>query len=143
MKFDELKLMVAIHNAGAGWGDLPTSEKRFDFSRRVAEEYATITGDVFFPFTIDDVVSVMLRLRKRTSNRKKAEVALRHGWSCFWSGRGKGPCTDEAEVGHLVPNSQGGELSTDNCVIECLGHNRQRGAMTIEQYIQSDRILVP
>lgn len=66
----------------------------------------------------------------------KAKVALEHGTRCFWVGRNVGACSDEAEVGHIVPRCQDGPLTVENCMIECRAHNNERKERTIEQYLQ-------
>jgi hypothetical protein len=141
MTFDELVLLTAIRRAGGNWGDLLLDAERVAFARKVADSYTLITQDVRFPFSVDDVIRLKTLLRKGKNNRVKADIALAHGYRCFWHGRGKGPCTNEAEAGHLVPRCQGGELTVENAMIECRGHNNQRRDMTIEEYLQSGMTL--
>lgn len=139
MTFEELRLLTAIRKLGGTWGDMPTDAMRREFAIQVASQHAMMTGDVRFPWSIDDVIRLSLNLRKQVDTRTKADIAIQHGCRCFWDGRGKGPCTDEAEAGHLVPRSRGGELTVANAVIECRGHNNQRSDMTIEEYLLSEK----
>lgn len=87
---------------------------------------------------IDDVIAIANAIRKNMDTRAKIEVAKIHGTRCFFEGRGKGPCCDIAEVGHLVPSCHGGHLSIENCMIECRNHNNQRRERTIEEYLRSE-----
>lgn len=138
MTFEELQLCMAIHRAGRG-SDTPTKQaQRLALASRVLIEWLSMTGDTKFPFSIDDIVHFATAMRKNKDTRTKVNVALSHGTRCFWESRNKGPCCTNAECGHLVPNSKGGPLSVQNCVIECRAHNNQRRAMTIEEYIRSD-----
>lgn len=141
MTFDELRLLTAIRMLGGTWGDMPTDQMRREFASQVAAQHAAMTGDVRFPWSIDDVIKLALSLRKQIDTRTKADIAIQHGVKCFWEGRGKGACTDEAEAGHLVPKCRGGQLTVENAVIECRGHNNQRREMTIEEYLLSDKAL--
>ena len=97
-----------------------------------------MTGESIFPFKIDDIVQWDTNIRKQKNTRVKIDVALKHGLDCFWRERGKGPCCDIAECGHLLQNCVGGPMSVENCVIECRSHNNQRREMSIEQYIRSE-----
>lgn len=71
------------------------------------------------------------------STRIKAQIAAAHGYECFWKHRGKGPCSDEAEAGHVVPRAAGAELTVENGMIECRAHNNQRRERSIEDYLTS------
>lgn len=138
MTFDELKLCMAIHRAELGGGDRPTKKQQMEAAAVVMIEYLGYFEDSRFPYSLDDIHSWRLAVRKNTSTRIKLEVALIHGHRCFWDGRNKGPCCGEAECGHLVQNCKGGAISVENCVIECRAHNNQRRAMTVEEYILSE-----
>lgn len=138
MTFDELVLLMAIRQLPERWGDLPTDAQRHEFARQVAGRYAIVTGDVMFPFSVDDVVGLGMSLRKNKANRVKADIAIAHGAKCFWQHRGKGPCSNEAEAGHVIARCNNGELTVENGMIECRAHNNQRREMTIERYLASD-----
>jgi hypothetical protein len=137
MTFEELQLCMAIDKAGRG-SDTPTRQaQRIELALRVVSQWIVMTGESRFPFDVDDIVHCATRMRKNRDTRTKVAVAHAHGIRCFWEGRGKGPCCQNAECGHLWQNSEGGPLSVENCVIECRAHNNQRRAMTIEEYIKS------
>jgi hypothetical protein len=137
MTFDELKLCIAIVKADLGGADRPTTAQRLEAAGAVMLQWLRTFECSLFPWTVDAIESCRMRIRKNKDTQMKIEVAMTHGVSCFWSGRGKGPCTEEAECGHLVPRCAGGPLTVGNCVIECRGHNNQRREMTIEQYLNS------
>jgi len=137
MTFNELELCIAIENAGRCPDTPKTQQQRLELAMRVFPEWLRASGDSVFPFTIDEIVQWDTAIRKNKACQTKVEVAQLHGVSCFWKNRGKGPCCQQAECGHLHPNSQGGPLSVENCVIECRAHNNQRRDMTIEKYIVS------
>ena len=135
MTFLELQLMTAVHRAELGGGDPIDSQSRMEVARRVFRTFSEIYQESYFPFDVDAVVQSHYSYRKQKEARVKAEIALSHGAWCFWLHRDKGPCSDSVDAGHLVAKSHGGELSVANCVIECSSHNRQRGNMTVEEYL--------
>jgi hypothetical protein len=140
MTFDELNLYIAIRQSRLGGSDFNTELERIEMAAAVMREWVHEFKNSVFPFSIDDILRHRMAYRKNTSTRIKVEVAIRHGSKCFWSGRGKGPCSDSVDCGHIVARLLRGELSVENCMIECSAHNRQRGTLTIEEYIRSDRI---
>lgn len=137
MTFDELRLCMAIHLSDIGKGDRPTHEQRKDAAISIFCAWLDVHHDTRFPFSMDDVTRMALLYRKRPEMQVKIDVALLHGHRCFFNGRGKGPCSDEAELGHLVPRCKGGPLDVRNCQIECRAHNNQRRERTIEEYLMS------
>lgn len=140
MKFNELQLLMAIRAMEPGSRDYLTESDRLEFAMQVQRQYSAMFRTVEFPFTVDDVITIYMQLRKNKATQIKADIAFAHGTSCFWLGRGKGPCSDECEAGHLVAACRAGELSVENCIIECRAHNNQRREMTIEQYLNSDKV---
>ena len=139
MTFDELWLLVAIQKANVSFRDGANDLERQEVCKQVASMFSDITEDVLFPFTVNDVWTHGVSWRKSPDKGIKAEVAFAHGFACFWNGRDKGPCCNEAEVGHLVPRCRDGKLSVANCVIECRSHNNQRRELTVEEYLLSDK----
>ena len=137
MTFDELRLCMAIHRADIGKGDLPTHDQRKEAATAIFCAWLDVHRDTRFPFSMDDVTRMALLYRKRPEIQVKLEVALLHGDRCFFSGRGKGPCSEDAELGHLVARCKGGLLDVKNCQIECRAHNNQRRERTIEEYLTS------
>jgi len=141
MKFDELKLLVAISRAkkaALGGSDPITDADRLRYADVVRDEYTTITGDISFPWTTSDVIQLAVNHRKQTQTKIKADIAEAHGYECFWRHRAKGPCCDEAEGGHIVPRSSGADLTVANGMIECRAHNNQRRERSIEEYLSSN-----
>lgn len=141
MKFDELKLLVAISRAKKatlGGSDPVTDADRLRYADVVRDEYAAITSDIYFPWTTSEVITLAVNHRKQTSTKIKAEIAEAHGYECFWRHRQKGPCCDEAEGGHVIPQASGADLSVANGMIECRSHNNQRRERSIEQYLASN-----
>lgn len=138
MTFSELKLCMAIHQAKLGGGDRVTRQERMEAAALVMVRYLACFDASYFPYTLDDIDKWRLAIRKKRDTRIKMEVALCHGHHCFWEGRGKGPCCDDAECGHIVARCAGGELSVENCVIECRSHNNQRRERPIAEYLQSE-----
>ena len=63
------------------------------------------------------------------------ERLLVDGSVCFWYGRGKGECSDELDMAHVISDSKGGDKNFANSIIECSHHNRSRGTKTIEEYL--------
>lgn len=133
--FDELLLLVAIDKTPGGIPD--PSESRREYVEQVRNIYCRMSGDILFPFTADQVADLAYKHRKTGGPKLKAKIAEAHGTQCFWTHRGKGPCSDEAEGGHILPRSGGHELTVANGIIECRAHNHQRSAMSIEEYLLS------
>jgi len=137
MTFDELKLAIAIQKAQLGGRDLVTDRERKEAACLIYAEWVMHFEDTVFPFTQDDIDRMRLSVRKNNNTKIKVDVAIAHGVRCFFHGRGKGPCCSEAECGHLSPRSSGGDLTVENCQIECRAHNNQRREMQIEEYLRS------
>lgn len=133
----ELHLCCAIRRADLGGGDRPTSEQRRRAASAVVSEWLNLTGDTLFPFTIDDIERWSMALRKSSDAKIKVNIALAHGTECYFRGRGKGPCSEDVEAGHIVQRCKGGPLTVENGQIECRAHNNQRRDMSIEDYIKS------
>lgn len=138
MTENELHLCCAIKLADLGGADRPTSDQRKRAAIAVLIEWVALTNDTVFPFSIDDIERWSQSLRKNTSTKIKVDIALAHGTKCYFKGRGKGPCSDEVEAGHVVQRCKGGPLSVENGQIECRAHNNQRREMSIEEYMSSD-----
>ncbi len=138
MTFDELKLAMAIGRADLGGGDWISERQRREAACLVYCEWLHQFGRTEFPFRMDDIERLRLALRKNTETRVKVLVAMQHGATCYFDGRGKGPCSEVAECGHIVPRSEGGGMSVENCQIECRAHNGQRGVLSIEEYMRSE-----
>jgi hypothetical protein len=138
MTENELRLCCAIRRAKLGGGDRPTSYQRRQAALAVVSEWIDMTGDTRFPFTIDHIESWRLNLRKQRDANVKVAIALAHGTECYFKRRGKGPCSEEVEAGHIVQRCKGGPLSVENGQIECRAHNNQRREMAIEEYLKSD-----
>jgi hypothetical protein len=137
MTFNELLLCMAIDKAGRCPDTPRTSQQRRELAMRVFPEWVFMTQDSMFPFTIDQIVFWDTNIRKNKDTRTKIKVAHCHGVTCFWQHRGKGPCSNEVECGHLLQNWAGGPMAVENCVIECRSHNNQRRERSIEEYIKS------
>ena len=139
MTFDQLKLCMAIHQADLGGGDRPSSSARLEAAAEVMHTFLFMFGESRFPYSIDDVETWRLSLRKNKETQIKTEIARVHGLRCFWAHRGIGPCSNDAEAGHIVARCHGGELSIENAMIECRAHNNDRRERSIEQYLADKR----
>lgn len=129
---------MAIHKAGLHKGDRPRMHERHEAVRAVFAEWLALFKTSVFPWNTDDVIHWMGSYRRRKENVLKVEAALAHGCRCYFKRRGKGPCSKDAEWGHVVPRCRGGEDTVRNTQIECRAHNNQRRDMSIEEYMQSD-----
>jgi hypothetical protein len=134
----ELHLCCAIRKANLGGGDRPTTEQRKQAAIAVFAEWVNLTGTSHFPFSIDTIERWSIRLRKNSETKIKVDIALAHGTSCYFKNRGKGPCSEEVEAGHVWQRCNGGPLSVENGQIECRAHNNQRREMSIEDYLKSN-----
>lgn len=137
MKFAELRLLVAINELGNS-GDPIRDSDRLEYAKQIRDVYSRLHQTVEFPWDVSDVIELATKWRKGTPTKLKADIAIAHGFECFWRERGKGPCSDEAEAGHILPASSGAQLSVANGLIECRAHNNQRRDRTIEEYLSSE-----
>jgi len=143
MKFNDLKLLVAIHRLRPK-GDPISDRQRMKCAVEVRGEYTRMFEEVHFPWTVSEVLEMCVMWRKNRAARVKAEIAAAHGYECFWAQRDKGPCSDEVEGGHVIARAAGsGELSVQNGMIECRAHNNQRRERTIEDYLSCDDTTEP
>jgi hypothetical protein len=141
MNTSELKLCIAIRKANLGGGDRPTGQQRIDAARRVMVSYLTTFEDSMFPYCMDEIELWSLAIRKNSDTKAKVEIAIAHGWRCFWYGRECGDCSDEIELGHIIAKTHGGQVSIANCWIECRAHNNDRREVSIESYLTSKSVL--
>lgn len=137
MTESELHLCCAIRRADLGGADRPTTDQRKRAALAVMAEWVNLTNDSVFPFGIDEIERWSIHLRKSQDAKVKVDIALTHGTECYFKHRGKGPCSDEVEAGHVVPRCNGGPLDVANGQIECRAHNNQRREMSIEDYLRS------
>ena len=141
MTFEELKLCMAIQRANLGGRDRTRTGDRHKAVGQVFWHWLHLFGDSRFPWSIDDVLHWSMQYRKSRQSRMKVQIALAHGETCHFRNRGKGPCCDRAEWGHIVPRCRGGQDTVENGQIECRAHNHQRGVngnvMSIEEYLAS------
>ena len=142
MRFDELQLEVAIHKTEARMDPLG-DEQRMELAKRVFATWVDIYGTSVFPFEIGEIAIAKRRMQKASGKVRAFEIAIEHNqWECFWKNRGKGPCSDEVEAGHIIARANGGgELTIENAIIECSAHNNQRKTMTIEEYLASNEFV--
>jgi len=138
MTFKELELLIAIEQVGE-YGRDRFGAERLEYAIAVQRWYSLLHGDTVFPFSAEDVNRWAVALRKQKATQIKAAIAAAHGCRCFWDRRNKGPCSEDAEGGHMVAESAGEELSVANGMVECGAHNRLRSAMTIEEFFLSDK----
>jgi len=137
MTFQELKLYIAIKKCNIGGADYNSEFERIEMAAAIMREYVHTFKDSVFPFSIDEICRHRMAFRKNKNTQTKVAVAIKHGSKCFWDGRGKGECSSEVDCGHIVADSRGGDMTIENCMIECSSHNRQRGVLTIEEYMLS------
>lgn len=148
MTFEELRLSCAIRKAMVKFGssDVVSTTRKLELSKAVHDERVLLYQEVFFPFTTDQVCGMYTNHKKQGSNAVlAADIAMAHSmFKCFWSNRGKGPCSNDVHAGHVVPNVHGAELSVPNGIIECSYHNCSRSTKTIEEYVLvSDEGAIP
>ena len=137
MTFKELKLCMAIHKANLHKGDRPRTQDRNQSVEAVFSAWLSLFNDSLFPWSTDDVIHWMGSYRRRRENVLKVKTALAHGCRCYFENRDKGPCSKDAEWGHIVARTNGGADTVANTQIECRAHNNQRREMSIEDYLKS------
>ena len=120
MKFSELQLEVAIYKADIHFDPL-TQDQQKELAKRVFATWVEEFDSSVFAFEIDDIAAAKARMRKASGKVRPFEIAIHHDqWRCFWHNRGKGPCNDDVEAGHIVARANGaGDLTIENAMIEC------------------------
>lgn len=80
-----------------------------------------------------DDIGLIFKDSKRSLSKKDCEYLLAsQGWVCFIDGL---PLTlDEAEAGHIIPHSDGGLTTIENCKMIRKEHNRKMGSMNLYDY---------
>jgi hypothetical protein len=140
MNREELKLSMAVfiwrQNEQYPSRDLVYSDERRRVCLEIRSKYDSLFQTIAFPYSEDDILRTMHQVRKNKDTEIKAEIAILHGYACFWEHRGKGDCSDELEAGHIIPASDGAPLTVENGMIECRYHNNQRRTQTIEEYLR-------
>jgi hypothetical protein len=141
MRFDEMSLYIAVHRVYAcvekPGSDDWISENAKAAYKLVLMQLVEMEGwtDHGIAYSMERMVQVWRDMRKAPKIRLKCEVILAHGGKCFYAGRGVGPCSDEADLDRIVPESRGGRYAIENCVVACTAHNRARGDRAIEEYL--------
>lgn len=137
MNFKHLKLLVAIELFGEHGRDRLTTEKRLAYAAEIRRIYSRITGDVFFPYSADDVNSFGVRFRKDKKNIQPLAVvaSMYKHCNCFWDGRGVGECCEDAVAGRIYPEANETEINPRTAILECKTHNKDRGDRTVVEYL--------
>lgn len=136
---NEIRLGIAIKNAQLGGGDFNDDFMQREAVIAIFREWVHLGNNSVFPFTIEQVLKFRMNHRKNKNTRTKMQVAEKFGIQCFWAGRGKGECSEKLDCGHVVSRHSGGDMVVENCFLECAAHNRQRGVMSIEDYMKSGK----
>ncbi len=144
MQFSELPLYIAIHQVYPQVNE-PCSDRWT--STHVRDAYKLVLmqlvdneswTDQGIPWSQEHVRQAWYKMRKSPQGKYRltCQVALTHGKSCFYSNRGRGDCSEDIDLERLIPETQGGQYTIENCIISCSFHNRARGDQSIEQYLQ-------
>lgn len=62
----------------------------------------------------------------------KEYLLIKFNHLCVYSSKGK--CSEKLEIEHLVPKTRGGSNRVSNLAIACTNHNREKGALTAEEF---------
>lgn len=68
---------------------------------------------------------------ERTVNFSRRNIYRRDGFTCQFCG--DKPGTERLNIDHVIPRSQGGKTSWENCVISCISCNTKKSNRTPEQ----------
>ena len=71
------------------------------------------------------------RLPEAAVSFSRRNIFKRDHWACQYCGRQPGG--DELSIDHVVPRSQGGQSTWDNCVLACMKCNKRKADRTPEQ----------
>ena len=120
--------------AGLALGTVSLKHALTMLVRGVAREFLWVEGEYVGPYRkvtavelVNDLVTVMVRKTTGKVIYTKRNVLLRDGYRCAYCGL-YGDTID-----HVLPRSQGGETSWENCVAACFDCNQQKAARTPEQ----------
>lgn len=143
IKFEELPLYVAAwkvysQTENHGSDDWPI-KKRDVLCQRVLHQLVEDGAYKEFgiPWGPDRIIDAWMNIRKSPEGKTAilCEVAVCYGQNCFYQYRGLGRCSGEIELDRILPGSRDGKYTVSNCVISCSFHNRSRGNLSIENFI--------
>lgn len=98
-----------------------------------ASEKVVKTFSGAFTFAVPYVIKLVKMVRaiyKRKVPWSKTNVFIRDGYTCQYCGK-EGLKNPELE--HIIPRSQGGKNTFENCVCSCKECNRKKGSRTPSQ----------
>jgi 5-methylcytosine-specific restriction endonuclease McrA len=77
------------------------------------------------------VLSAYDRLPSAAVSFSRRNVFKRDHWACQYCG--DQPGSEELTIDHVIPRSQGGTSTWDNCVLACIGCNKRKADRTPHQ----------
>lgn len=86
-----------------------------------------------FSFSIPYIIKLVKLIRqvyKRRVPWSKQNVFIRDDNTCQYCGMYLKDSGNQMELEHVIPRSQGGKSSFDNCVTACMPCNRKKGSRT-------------
>lgn len=89
----------------------------------------TVQQDILIPEVV--VLQNYAKVPKQTVTFSRRNLFRRDGFQCQYCGCK--PQSSELTIDHVVPRSQGGGSSWENCVLACIKCNTRKGGRTPEQ----------
>ncbi len=140
MTFDELPLYEAIYDVvedarNSESSDSPGSDAWIDDMGEARCREIQCRLPIGAPFSQSQMMTTWVKFRKAKNAALTVEVARAHGRVCFYRGRGKGECSGVINLDRIIPGSEGGKYTVENCMVACGRHNVERQDKSIEDYL--------
>lgn len=74
-----------------------------------------------------------ITLRRQLSDPEKDQILKRHGRKCFATGH-EIPADEQVQFDHIVAFSRGGATELENIAPMCPQHNREKGALPLQDF---------
>ncbi len=104
-----------------------------DWARMKPEDEELFVQAVSFRLRVPEVITLKRFDRVPTSSVtfSRRNIFKRDKYTCQYCGRQPKP--DELTIDHVVPRSQGGQSTWNNCVLACMGCNHRKADRTPQQ----------
>lgn len=83
--------------------------------------------------TSGDTHHMAVTLRRQLSDQEKELILKRHGRKCFATGH-EIPADDQVQFDHIIAFSRGGVTELENIAPMCAQHNKEKGALPLQDF---------
>lgn len=83
--------------------------------------------------TYEGILRMATTLRRQLSDSEKEQILKRHGRKCFATGH-EIPADDPVHFDHILAFSRGGVTELENIAPMCAQHNKEKGALSLQDF---------